>query len=91
MTDHISRKRVAKRLRGNSVVMDDPKSLATMFEPMLSVPAPESYWIARNVDKSLFKVMQQMIPEVQCKADLQHNSHFGFAKNKRSVFQIVTS
>jgi hypothetical protein len=59
-TAHIN---YAKRSRGN-FVPDDPKHLGAMFASMVTVPADENSWIARKGDESLFKVLQQMIPEV---------------------------
>ncbi len=58
------RKWAVKRSRRNLSVVDDPKGLATMFASMVTAPASEDEWIARNGDMSLFKVLEQMMPEV---------------------------
>jgi hypothetical protein len=63
--DSEASRRVTKRTRGGHVVVDNPKQLAAMFASMVTVPASENEWIARNGDESLFKVLQQMMPEVQ--------------------------
>ena len=66
MTDaSAARRGDVKRSKRECAVIDDPKQLAAMFASMVTVPASENEWIARNGDESLFKVLQQMMPEVR--------------------------
>ena len=58
----------SKRLKRSHALVDDPKQtkqLAAMFATMVTVPASENDWIARNGDESLFKVLEKMLPEVR--------------------------
>jgi hypothetical protein len=52
----------SKRYRA---IVEDPMQLAVMFASMVTAPASVNEWIARNGDESLFKVLQDMMPEVQ--------------------------
>jgi hypothetical protein len=68
-----------KRSRRHRAIVDDPMQLAVMFASMVTTPASENEWIARNGDESLFKVLQKMMPEVrhksqECHQHLQHDS-----------------
>ncbi len=68
-----------KRSRRHRAIVDDPMQLAVMFASMVTTPASENEWIARNGDESLFKVLQKMMPEVrhksqECHQNLQHDS-----------------
>ena len=61
-----------KRSRRQNAIVDDPKQLAAMFASMVTVPASENEWIARNGDESLFKVLQQIVPEVRSKSSADY-------------------
>jgi hypothetical protein len=52
-----------KRSRCNLAV-DNSIQLAARFASMVTVPASENEWVARNGDESLFKVLRQLLPEV---------------------------
>ena len=68
MVDRATCRRVTKRPRENHVVIDDPKELSAMFASMVTVPAADYFWIARNGEESLFKVLQKMMPKVRSKS-----------------------